>query len=134
MHALLAGHLFENEDNLNEAITTTSGRLTTHCFGERLDALVRIYSEQQKVDDIVKVFEAASVHDPIGLADALDAGRDRKGRQDLRQGTRQEVHAGPTGTAGSSTNLHRPRRTTGRASSRHWASASPSRKTRQSAP
>ena len=76
MHALLAGHLFENEDNLNEAITHYTRAFDHAPFrGKAFDALVRIYSEQQKADDIVKVFEAASVQDPIGLADALfDAG------------------------------------------------------------
>ena len=76
MHALLAGHLFENEDNQHEAIAHYKLAFDHAPFrGKAFDALIRIYSEQRNADEIAKVFKAASVNDPIGLADALfDAG------------------------------------------------------------
>ena len=76
MHALLAGHLFENEDNLHDAIEHYKLAFDNAPFrGKAFDALIRIYGEQQNADAIETTFKAASVDDPIGLADALfDAG------------------------------------------------------------
>ncbi len=76
MHALLAGHLFEHEENLQLAVEHYEIAFKNASYrGKAFDALVRIFIDTEDLDGIKRVFEQAGVEDQVALADALfDAG------------------------------------------------------------
>ena len=76
MHALLAGHLYENEDSPAKAIDYYTKAFIQNPFrGKAFEALVRIYGEQKNTEAIGGLFADLKIEDPIALADAFhDAG------------------------------------------------------------
>jgi len=76
MHALLAGHLFENDEANEKAIKyyRMAFDRTKH-RGKAFDALVRLYCELGRTDAINDIFRQLPDLDDVGRADALiDAG------------------------------------------------------------
>lgn len=72
MHALLAGHLFEHEDNHGRAIEYYQFALKEQPYrGKAFEALVRIHCDNADVPAVHAVFQAASCTDQAALADAL---------------------------------------------------------------
>ena len=76
MHALLAGHLFENDGARDQAVKFY--RMAHDRAGHRgkaFDSLVRLYCELERSDSINGMFNDLADADPMGRADALlDAG------------------------------------------------------------
>jgi len=75
-HALLAGHLFENEDATERAVEFYQQAHASQPYrGKAFEALVRIHSENGNVEAVERVFASISNTSIIEQADALlDAG------------------------------------------------------------
>jgi tetratricopeptide (TPR) repeat protein len=87
MHALLAGHLFENEESHESAIKNYRLAFERSLHrGKAFDALVRMHCELGETDALNRAFEALSEPDEIGRANALiDAGSDAEALRIFKQ-------------------------------------------------
>ena len=76
MHALLAGHLFENEDVPESALEYYGRAFEQSPYrGKAFDALVRIRGERGESQIIGELFGTLNIEDPLARADAMhDAG------------------------------------------------------------
>ena len=81
MHALLAGHLYENEETPGKALEFYGRAFKQSSFrGKAFEALVRIHAENKDENAIRGLFTEIKVDDPIALAEALhDADADVTG-------------------------------------------------------
>lgn len=72
MHALLAGHLYENEEAYERAVKFYGLAFErSHHRGKAFEALVRIYSEMGQGDTIRDLFKRVDDDDTVALADAM---------------------------------------------------------------
>jgi tetratricopeptide (TPR) repeat protein len=77
MHALLAGHLFENEENVTKALAQYQSAFANQTYrGKAFEALVRLQCNTGNASAVRQLFEDTNCKDCIALADAmLDAGQ-----------------------------------------------------------
>lgn len=88
MHALLAGHLYENEDAYDLAAKhyEMAFKRSSH-RGKAFDALVRLYCELGRSDALIETYKSLDEPDEIGRADALlDAGANELALKIYREG------------------------------------------------
>ncbi|MGB0639283.1 MAG: tetratricopeptide repeat protein, partial [Myxococcota bacterium] len=84
MHAILAGHLYEHQDALDNAVEFYSKAFAANPFrGKAFDALVRIHSERRDAKTVRELFDKVGNTDTLALAYALEDAADTAGAATL---------------------------------------------------
>ncbi|RME26228.1 MAG: hypothetical protein D6798_07140, partial [Deltaproteobacteria bacterium] len=86
VHALLAGHLFESEGDLDEAVQCYERAFEARPVpGKAFDALRRVYTQRRQADKLVELFERLEYDAPFELAASLEeAGAEEEAVQRYR--------------------------------------------------